>query len=90
MNKLDLKTLSEAYDRITNRPQLRNLKGTSLGDVFGPQSYEVIINGKGIGYIGWSGDSWGFRPNTTEEWDWDTSLKTKTQAVDRLLSIVTK
>jgi hypothetical protein len=82
MTRKDIEKLNEAY---SNRITLRNIKGTKQGEIFGPQSYEVIVDGRGVGYIGWSGDSWGYYSLKTNQWDWDKSLQTKAQAAKKLL-----
>jgi hypothetical protein len=91
MTKKDKQLIWEAYtdtpkQKPTSSITLHNLRGTKMGDVYGPQSYEVYQNGNLIGVIGWSGDSWGFMSPKTNTWDWDKSLTTKSKAVKKLIS----
>ncbi len=93
MNTKDHELIWETYtgslkQKPTSSITLRNLRGTKMGEVYGPQSYEVYQHGNLIGVIGWSGDSWGFLSPKTKEWDWDSSLTTKAKAVKKLISIL--
>ncbi len=73
---------------LAEKVQLRNLRGTNQGKIFGPMSYEVIKDDLVIGYISWSGDSWAYMPHQTKKWHWDNSLKSQEKVVNRLIQLV--
>lgn len=68
--------------------KLRNLRGTAQGKIFGSMSYEVIKDDEVIGYVSWSGDSWGYMPKETMRWQWDNSLQSQIKVVNRLIQLV--
>jgi hypothetical protein len=73
---------------LAEKVQLRNLRGTNQGKIFGPMSYEVIKDDFVIGNISWSGDSWAYMPHQTKRWHWDNSLRSQEKVANRLMQLV--